>query len=264
LMIWPETAYPGRLDREFLTEPLALDVRALTRETKVPLLSGGYSQQAGTRDVYNGLFYLNALGEGPIEPYRKTILLVFGETFPFSDYIPYMEKLFPDQGAFARGSGPMVMPLDLPSGEVKVGAQICYEGLYPWFSAKLSRDGAQLFTNVTNDSWFWWPFEPHQHLYMTLARAIEFRRPLFRSTNTGITTAILASGELLEKSPYAQEWTGLFKIPYRKNPPHTFYEEYGALWPWILAALLVLVLVIGRVFEVGFGREHRKHPPHRS
>ena len=33
---------------------------------------------------------------------------------------------------------------------------------------------------------------------MTLARAVETRRPLVRSTNTGISTAILADGQILQ------------------------------------------------------------------
>jgi apolipoprotein N-acyltransferase len=253
LMIWPETAFPTLLDRATLNQHLASQVRSFLRETKMPLLTGAYSNDGRSRSVYNGIFFLDANGEAPLDPYRKTILLVFGETFPFSEYIDYMGKLFPNQGSFARGSGPKPLKVTLSrpaDHSVNIGPQICYEGLYPWFSAELSRDGAQIFANVTNDSWFWRPFEPNQHLYMTLARSIEFRRPLFRSTNTGITTAILASGELLEKSPIGEEWTGLFRIPYLKNPPHTFYEQYGAAWPWILILTLVLVLVLGKRLKV--------------
>ncbi len=253
LMIWPETAFPTLLDRPSMNQRLAMQVRSFLRETHMPLLTGAYSHDGRSRSVYNGIFFLDENGEAPFEPYRKSILLVFGETFPFSEYIDYMGKLFPNQGSFAHGSGPKVFRLPLARASdqsVALGPQICYEGLYPWFSAELSREGAQIFTNVTNDSWFWRPFEPNQHLYMTLARSIEFRRPLFRSTNTGITTAILASGEILEKSPIGEEWTGVFRIPYLKNPEHTFYERYGAAWPWILLSTLVLVLVLGKRFKV--------------
>jgi apolipoprotein N-acyltransferase len=255
LIIWPETAFPAFLDQEYLTYPLQSEVRGLLTQNHMPLLTGSYSNRYRSKDTYNGLFYLNAHGQLTTPPYHKTILLVFGETFPFSDYIPYMDKFFPEQGSFARGSGPTVMNVHLDGGadpagsksqDVAIGAQICYEGLYPWFSAALARQGAQVFANVTNDSWFGKPFEPNQHLYMTLARAIEFRRPLFRVTNTGISTAVLASGEILEKSPIGTEWFGVFKIPYLKNPSHTFYEKFGGAWPWILTISLVLVVVFGR------------------
>ncbi len=249
IMLWPETAYPRYLDRDYHS-PLAQEVRTLVRDLGVPLITGGYSAQFDSHAVYNGLFFVDADGGLSVPPYRKSILLVFGETFPFSDYINYMDKLFPNQGSFARGRGPTVWTLNLADEngrplEVRAGPQICYEGLYPWFSAEMSRKGAQIFINVTNDSWFGTTFEPYQHLYMTMARAIEFRRPLIRATNTGITTAMLASGELLQQSPLKAEWWSLFRVPYQTQPHHTFYERYGFLWPWILASLLVFAVLFG-------------------
>jgi apolipoprotein N-acyltransferase len=89
---------------------------------------------------------------------------------------------------------------------------------------------------------------------MTLARAIEFRRPLIRVTNTGVTTASLASGELLIKSPNDVEWADVFDIRYQTNPAHTFYEKLDALWGWILLAATVLVLAFGRGIELDSGR----------
>jgi apolipoprotein N-acyltransferase len=271
-VIWPETAFPSVLDKRYLSEPHAQTVLDFVRTAQTPLLTGSYSSDGN--ETYNAFFYV---GLDPAEqppPYRKSILLVFGETFPLSDYIPYMNKIFPDLGAFGRGSGPMVMhaPIRRTSKKlaqsdgalqagliaatandvVRLGPQICYEGLYPEFSMALSREGAQIFANVTNDSWFGSNFEPYQHMYMTFARAIEFRRPLIRSTNTGITTAILASGDMLERSPMHTEWTGNFRIPYLADPPHTFFEKIANRWSWILAISLLLLL--------GFTRERRKKP----
>ena len=247
IMIWPETAYPALLDEHALYDPLTSYVRNFLRETQTPLLTGAYSADRNSQAVYNGFFYLDSAGNLPLPPYRKTILLVFGETFPFSEYLPYMDKLFPNQGSFTRGSGPTTLKVSLKGGgTISVGPQICYEGLYPWFASSQAAQGAQIFTNVTNDSWFGYPFEPNQHMYMTLSRAIEFRRPLLRVTNTGITTAILASGEILQKSPHAREWSGEFKIPYLSNPSHTIYEKIGFLWPWVLAFSALLLLRFGR------------------
>ncbi len=251
LILWPETAFPDVLDSHYSSLTLHSLTRGFVQEVKTPLLTGGYSRDLRQNAVYNALFYMNAAGFQPEPTYRKSILLVFGETFPFAEYLPYMEKLFPNQGSFGRGAGPQVMNVELssmgsPSGSLRVGPQICYEGLYSWHSAELAKKGAQVFVNVTNDSWFGWPFEPNQHLYMTLARAIEFRRPLMRSTNTGITTAITAAGDVLEKSPVGVEWTGLYEIPYMSNPPHTLYEKFGFAWTWVLALSVVLLLVFGR------------------
>lgn len=255
IMIWPETAFPDYLDVPYQSGDNALLIRKFARDLGTPLLTGSYSHNPKTDTTYNGFFYIDRDGNLPIPPYRKSILLVFGETFPFSEYIPYMETLFPDMGAFGRGQGPQVMTLPFDrsaseaSGPVKIGPQICYEGLYPWFTAALAAQGAQILTNVTNDSWFGRHFEPYQHLYMTMARTIEFRRPLIRSTNTGITTVVLATGELLQPSPMHREWTGFYEVQYLSRPPHTFYEKIVGLWPWMLAISLALL--------IGFGRERQ-------
>jgi apolipoprotein N-acyltransferase len=246
VVVWPETSFPSVLDAEFKNDMYASRVRAMVRQTQKPLLAGAYSYERSNKSTYNGFFFVDGT-ENMRPPYRKSILLVFGETFPFSDYIDYMSKLFPNQGSFGRGTGPTLMPITVAGGKnLNVGPQICYEGLYPWFSAKLAAGNAQIMVNVTNDSWFGKNFEPYQHMYMTLARAIEFRRPLVRATNTGITTAILASGEMLERSPIDQEWSGMFKIRYLADSPHTFYEKIAGQWGWALVISLISLVGLGR------------------
>ena len=255
IVVWPETAMPTYLDNEAAMTMLGRRIFDFAREIKLPLITGAYSVDAGTPRAYNAFFVVDENGRVPVSPYRKSILLAFGETFPFSEYIPYMEKLFPNQGSYTRGPGPTVKSVAVAGRQVQIGPQICYEGLYPWFTAALAEQGAQVILNVTNDSWYGKSFERYQHLYMTLARAIEFRRPLVRITNTGISTAVLATGEVLEHSPMEVEWTGLFRIPYITDAPHTPYEKYGWLWPWALALGLVLLL--------GFGREKDTREPPR-
>jgi apolipoprotein N-acyltransferase len=245
-VIWPETAFPDVMDIPYQSDTNAMKVRELIRASQRPWFMGAYSYDQASKQSFNGFFAFDKDGTTPLPPYRKTILLVFGETFPFSEYIPYMGKLFPDQGSFGRGSGPTVMNMDVAGRKVAFGPHICYEGLYPWFSRALAANGAEIFTNVTNDSWFGRAFEPYQHLYMTFARSIEFRRPLIRATNTGITTGITASGEVLQFSPQAEEWSGLYALRYKIQPDHTIYEKIGGMWRWVLALGLVLLLAFGR------------------
>ena len=254
VLIWPETAYPDYLDDEFRNSFHANATRAFLRLVRKPLLTGGYSRDPRLKLTYNGLFALDASGEAPVPPHRKSVLLAFGEYFPGADYFPALMGLFPDLHAFGRGDGPRTMAWD----QWRIGPQICYEGLYPWFSRELSVQGAEIFVNVTNDSWFGTPFEPQQHLYMTLARALEFRRPLVRSTNTGITTAILADGTILTRSPLHEEWFGAFEVPYLRDPPHVPFETLQPLWPWILGAMALVLAASGRRRrKLGGDKDHK-------
>ncbi len=235
LLIWPETAVPGFLENEFRTEAVGQIVRHFVKTRGVPVATGAYSYDRASKTSYNGFFVLDRDGEITQTAYRKSILIPFGERFPFADIIPYQKWLFPGLGSFGPGPGPTVMNV----AGIRWGPQICLESLYPWFTAGLAKKGAQVISNVTNDSWFGKHFEPYQHLYMTLARAIEVRRPLVRSTNTGITTVILADGRILPWSPIDQEWYGLYEVPYQDSPRLTLYTHIAGYSAWLLFLCLV-------------------------
>lgn len=244
-ILWPETAYPDYLDQDFQSEPNWISVQQFAMMRRQTILTGGYSYDRRKRETYNGLFAMGPHGMLVTPPYRKSILIPFGEKFPFSDVIPYMKWLFPGMGAFGQGHGPVALDV----GAFRMGPQICLESLYPAFSAAMARQGAEIFANVTNDSWFGRTFEPYQHMTMTLARAIENRRPLLRSTNTGISTVILADGTVLEKSPIGVEWTGFYKVPFIKNPPVTMYSCVAGYSPWLAAVLAVFSVAIPLFIE---------------
>lgn len=230
-VLWPETAFPDFLDNTFQGQQSWVMLQQYAKARGKTVLTGAYSHDREKRETYNGFFAMGADGAIRTPPYRKSILIPFGERFPFSDIIPYMKWLFPGLGSFGSGAGPTTMDL----GDFRLGPQICLESLYPAFSASMARQGAEIFSNVTNDSWFGRTFEPYQHMTMTLARAIENRRPLLRATNTGITTAILADGTVLEKSPIGEEWVGFYKIPFKKNPEVVIYSQIAGYSPWISA-----------------------------
>ena len=235
LIIWPETAVPGFLENEFRTEAVGQIVRQFISTRRVPVVTGAYSYERATKTSFNGFFVFDRQGELTQTAYRKSILIPFGERFPFADIIPYQKWLFPGLGSFGAGPGPISMNVE----GIRWGPQICLESLYPWFSAGLAKKGAQVISNVTNDSWFGKYFEPYQHLYMTLARAIEVRRPLIRSTNTGITTVILADGQILPWSPIDKEWFGLYEVPYQSDPQLTTYTYIAGYTPWLIGLLLL-------------------------
>lgn len=246
-VLWPETAFPDFLDESFRDQQSWAMIQQYAKSRGKTILTGAYSHDRKKRETYNAFF---AMGDGGLlsPPYHKSILIPFGERFPFSDVIPYMKWLFPGLGSFGSGDGPTTMNV----GDFRLGPQICLESLYPEFSASMARQGAEIFSNVTNDSWFGRTFEPYQHMTMTLARAIENRRPLLRSTNTGITTAILADGTLLEKSPIGEEWVGFYKIPFQKNPDVVLYSRIAGFSPWFSAFVAA--------FSCGFAWVRRRKP----
>ena len=245
--LWPESAFPDTIYPGRMGEGNTLALREFLRSRSIPLVTGarGFDEAEGKKT--NALFLFDRHGEAVGPPYNKTTLLVFGEYLPGARLFPWLKGWFPFTADFARGSGPGIRLF----GDFILGPQICYEGLFPDFSRSLADQGAQAFVNVTNDSWFGTWAEPRQHLFMTLARGIEFRRPVIRSTNTGISTAMLADGTILDRSPLHREWFHTSDVPYRKDPPPTFYQVYGyRLVP------AFLVLAVGVLLAIGWRRGH--------
>jgi len=240
--LWPETAFPVLLGEEFKFDTLPLALTGFLKEKQLPLITGAYSVDRPSRLITNSLFVFNKDGEIIPPHYSKSILLAFGEYIPGEQLFPDIRKWLPPTGHFARGSGPTEL---LKLGSYKIGAQICYESLFPGFSRSLATLGAQFIVNVTNDSWYGAWQEPYQHMFMTLARGVEFRRPVLRVTNTGVSTVSLASGEILEQSPLYEPWTGLYTVPYLNTPPVTFYQRWFWLVPCLLWGTLLVLLLFG-------------------
>ena len=248
LVVWPETAFPDVIVPDRLYGGGTGILQNFVRSENVALATGAVGRDAASGKPTNAMFFFGRDGALPEAPYRKVHLLVFGEYVPLSDRFPVVMKWFPWLADFARGPGPEVRTL----GGVRYGPQICYEGLFPEFSRGLADRGAQIFVNVTNDSWFGAPAEPFQHLWMTLARGIEFRRPIVRATNTGISAAMRADGTSLGDSPIGEEWHGLFSIPYLRSPAPTFYQRVGyGLVPAVLWLFLAAVLAAVRLGKRG-------------
>lgn len=248
LIVWPESAFPDVLNDYALGRKYPGQFVRFSQSIQKPILTGAYSKdppETEKRRDYNGIFLFGPNGQPLAPPYHKSILLIFGETIPFVETFPWLAKINPGGEGFGRGPGPSVMDFE----DLKFGLQVCYESLYPQFSTGLQSLEANLLFNVTNDSWFGPHTEPYQHMIMTLARSIEIRRPMIRSTNTGISTVSLANGDILEQSPIGKPWFGQFEVKFKKTSRPTLYRFFA---PW-LAPLLLLALA-GTLFLCRRGR----------
>ncbi len=255
-ILWPETALPFPLDVNFMNRANQQTLQNQINQWNTVLITGGYSQNLNTKDqfghfkVSNSIFFLGPNNSAPQpSPYFKTDLLMLGEWMPFGREFPILYDWFPFVGVYEKGPGPVLKTIQTPENKTfNLGPQICYESLNPSFSRGLATNKADIILNATNDSWYGEGTEPFQHMMMTLARAVEVRRPLVRATNTGFTSAILASGQILERSPINQPWAHTYEINYKKNAQQSFYSDYGHFdyLFWILFLILIIFFSKGQ------------------
>jgi apolipoprotein N-acyltransferase len=170
--------------------------------------------------------------------YDKEFLLAFGEYLPFGDTFPILYQWSPHSGRFSSGTSLEPVTLDVKGEKHKVSVLICYEDILPGFTNRaVAHADPDLLVNITNDAWFGDTTEPWEHLALAKFRAIEHRRYLVRSTNSGVSAIIDPMGGVVTNSKTfvadAQEGT----IHWLHGG--TVYEMVGDA-PWYLIALGML------------------------
>ena len=120
---------------------------------------------------------------------------------------------------------------------------ICYESVYGEYVTEYTRSGSKLFAIITNDGW-WDVSEGHkQHLSYAKLRAIENRRNIVRSANTGVSSIINYRGEIEDSIEYGEE--GFINTNVGLIEEETFYVNYG---DYIFRISLFFFIIIGLHF----------------
>jgi apolipoprotein N-acyltransferase len=193
-------------------------------------LFGGYTSEL--QKDYNGGILLGAKGE-VLDTYKKQVLLIFGEYFPFDDWFPSLKTLNPMMGDFGRGPGPVPLKFPWKGGNLLLGVNICYEAILPEYMRGYARNGTRLIVNLTKDSWFGDTFEPWQHFQLSQLRSVEHRIPMVRATNTGLSGLVLASGETKILSAPFHEAYEVIDVPMLATPRFTLYTALGEWFAWL-------------------------------
>jgi apolipoprotein N-acyltransferase len=132
---------------------------------------------------------------------------------------------------------------------------ICYESLFPTLAQRMSRLRAQFFVNITNDAWFGRSSMPYQHLGFSVLRAIETRRSVVRSANTGVSAVVDPLGRVRARSKIFEEAILSADVPLADG--ETVFIQWGSvvLYPCYIAT----VILLGIAWRVH--RRQRQIPP---
>jgi apolipoprotein N-acyltransferase len=167
--------------------------------------------------------------------YDKEYLLAFGEYLPFGDTFPILYNWSPHSGRFSQGTSLDPIELEVKGKKHTITVLICYEDILPGFTNRAVAHGdPELLVNITNDAWFGDTTEPWEHLALAKFRAVEHRRFLVRSTNSGVSAIIDPMGGVVTntKTFVAEAQDGVV----RWMRSHTVYEVVGDV-PWYMLAL---------------------------
>lgn len=268
-LVWPETAIPeGVFENEFETDESIARVRFFLKAyPKMQLVTGisGYLRYPDekhatptARKLSNGNYYdafntaLQFGATGGFQTYHKSKLVPGAEQLPYPEVFRFVEKYALDFGGTTGTLGKQpYRTVFFNKDSIGIAPVICYESIYGEYCNEYIQRGADMIFIITNDGW-WGNSPGHvQHMYYGTLRAIETRRPIARSANTGISCTINTRGDIQQPQAYgtASVIKSYFYLP--DEPVMTFYVRFGDYIGRVanFAALIFIVLLILRRFK---------------
>jgi apolipoprotein N-acyltransferase len=259
-IVAPETAIPqGIWEEDLNTHPYALLLKQLIlRHPHTNLVIGASTfkmygpgeKHSPTAKKFNDTdeyyeSYNTALqfdSTNNVQIYHKSKLVLGVERMPFAS-LGFLQDLSLELGGTASSLGTQDEPSVFSSnhGLFRVAPAICYESIYGEYITEYVKKGANFIFVITNDGW--WGNTPgyRQHLSYSSLRAIETRRDIARSANTGISCFINQLGKIQQPTKW---WTpAVIKQKINTNDKITFYVSMGDYIGRITATMSVLIFL---------------------
>ena len=221
----------------------------LYSQEKAPSLTANLIRKGLWADYYN-----SALAEQSNEIfqiYHKSKLVVGVENMPFKSVLkPLLGDVLLDFGGTvaSRVTQKKRDVFSHTNSKLKAAPIICWESIFGEFVTGYVNEGATFLAVISNDAW-WGETPGHKQLLSyTRLRAIETRRDIARSANTGISSIINAKGEIINQTSYNTKTALIGKLSSRSNL--TFYVRFGdiiARWSVFVAGLFFLLALSRRI-----------------
>ena len=199
-------------------------------------------------DIYNSAIAINGDGEESI--HHKMRLVIGVETMPWwFKSLSELINLGGVSGQLGRNDKAAVFEKD----GVKVGPAICYEGLYGDCFARFVREGAEVMLVMSNDGW-WGNTPGHKRLFdFCRLRAIETRRAIARSANTGVSGFISSRGDVEQRLDW--DMRGVLSADVEVSNRTTAYVTYG---DWV-GRMGLLLTFLGVLYFVAYRIRRKNH-----
>jgi len=242
LVVWPETATPFYFLKNADLSELVLNG---IRETGADFLIGSpsFGLAENTVEYFNSAYLIDS-GGNIKGRYDKAHLVPFGEYVPLKKWLPFIGKMVEGIGDFRSGERGHTIQW----GKYRIGIQICYEIIFPDLSRAMVKNDAALLINITNDAWYGRTSAPFQHFSMAVFRAVENRRSLIRSANTGISGFIDPTGKVIGSTPLFEDAIMTRKVPVLQKT--TFYSRFGDVFALACSGVCLISVLCTFVYHL--------------
>ena len=199
-------------------------------------------------DAYNTTIYIDTTTT--LQVYHKSKLTPGVEMMPYIKYMPFIEKLAFNLGGTVGtlGTDSLQLPFRNQNCGGRPASVICYESVFGEHVSKFIENGANIIFISTNDGWWKDTQGYRQHCAYARILAIEMRRDIARSANTGTSCTINQRGDISNKTQY---WTpAVFKATLNLNEKDTFYAKYGDYLSHIAIIVIITITMIAIINRI--------------
>ncbi len=261
-------------------EPSPESLTEFLSRNNVPLLTGASITERipvdNSEDDYINRYYNSAVvidANGDLRAYYGKLHLV-----PFAEYVPgsekpFIRKLMKKIVGFSAGwtKGKNITYFDIPctgltekadsivkvedisisrheqeqkekTTTVRTATPICFDDAFTDVMRPLSRNGAEIFINLTDDSWSLKKSSEYQHFCVSAYRSIEYRTTFVRSTNAGYSVVLDPCGRVIADLPLFTQAALTCEIPVYK-PVKTVFSIYGNWLVYFMKVILAIYAV---------------------
>lgn len=178
-----------------------------------------------------------------VEFYHKSELVPAVEFMPMQWLLKPLMDLAIDMGGTTGtlGTQEEQTPFYTHQDSIAISPAICYESIYGEANGEFVQYGAEILGIITNDGW--WGDSPgyKQHVSYASLRAIEARKWVARSANTGISAFINPKGDIVQHSEWWVEASLIGNV--YPNQILTFYIKHGDYLGRLTSFLSILLLI---------------------
>jgi apolipoprotein N-acyltransferase len=279
LIVWSEgtlmTAFPNA-ENLFTHAPESLPLKSFIQMTGTPLITGASyrhtliplnQDEQPLRRLFNSTLLFNSNGTF-LGYYAKLHLVPFAELIP-GKRNPIVKKLLRKIINFSSGwdKGDSLTYFDIPCTKLKnyadnplkiidaqsdltdkdqnavtkvrVATPVCFDDSFTDAMRPLFLNGAELFINLSDDSWSCTKSSEIQHFVIASYRSIEYRTTMIRSTNAGFSCVIDPTGKILSSLPLFKACAQSYDVPVYARKL-TLYARLGDWLPLLCIAFFLV------------------------
>lgn len=213
---------------------------------KTNLLLTAVRPQGTTLKESDGYFNTIELHQsnGDQHHYAKQVLLPFGEYIPFANELPWLSDIFGYSPNYLPGSTTADIPLSLGDKKINLIPLICYEAVFDDLVHQAAELGGEVIINTSNDAWFEALSGKNTHFALSLFRVVEFRKPLIRVTNNGLTRIVSPNGKLVEGSSLSANIATMHQAKVELIDETSFYQKHPDFFRYLLLSFITIALAI--------------------